>query len=79
MQDIHTEILTARLSTKSDKTKSDQVQEPKASKSTSHEYSPLPDFYTDIQKAKPCWYCTNLTTLEICDVCGNEQKRETTV
>ena len=79
MQDIHTEILTARLSTKSDKTKSDQVQEPKASKSTSHEYSPLPDFYMDIQKAKPCWYCTNLTTLEICDVCGNEQKRETTV
>ena len=21
------------------------------------------------------WYCTNLTTLKICNVCGNEQKR----
>ena len=35
--------------------------------------------HTDIQNAKPCWYCTNLTTLDICDVCGNSQKRETTV
>jgi serine/threonine protein kinase len=34
------------------------------------------------RRAYPCWYCTNLTTLEICDVCGNvqhEQKRETSV
>ena len=29
---------------------------------------------TDISNATPCWYCTNLITSEICDVCGNTQK-----
>ena len=36
-------------------------------------------YASDIQNAIPCWYCTNLTTLKICDVCGNEQHRETIV
>ena len=35
------------------------------------------DVHTDIQKARPCWYCTNLVILDmyICDVCGHEQLR----
>ena len=65
----------------STKTASDKSQKPNIAKST-----PSEDNYictvnpTDIRNAKPCWYCTNLTTLEICDICGNPQfGKETTV
>ena len=27
------------------------------------------------EKLKPCWYCTNLTSLDVCDVCGNKQRK----
>ena len=68
----------AAFSTKSDNDKSQK------SKSTPHEKAYIhvdidPPIHTDIQRATPCWYCTNLTTLEICDVCGNKQHKETTV
>jgi serine/threonine protein kinase len=67
----------AAFNTKPEKTVSDKLQKPKPSKST-----PRDNTYVDIdipihptiQRAKPCWYCTNLTTLTICDVCGNEQR-----
>ena len=86
-QPIRPRDRTAAFSTKPDKTVSDKSQKPKPSKSTPREepYVPIDidtPIHTDIQSATPCWYCTNLTTLEICDVCGNEQnkgKRETTV
>jgi hypothetical protein len=64
----------AAFSTNSDKTVSDKLQKPRPSKSTPREKT-----YIDIQSATPCWYCTNLTTLEICDVCGNEQYKVTAV
>jgi hypothetical protein len=76
---------TTAFSTKSDKTAhavSNKLQKPKPSRSTPREniYVDIDNpIQTDIQRAKPCWYCTNLTTLEICDVCGNVQHRETTV
>ena len=31
----------------------------------------------EIRNAKPCWYCTNLTTNKKCEVCGHEQKEDT--
>ena len=75
------------FSTESNKTVSDKSQKPKPSKSTPHEKAYIhadidTPIHTNDQSATPCWYCTNLTTLEICNVCGNEQPRtveETTV
>ena len=32
-----------------------------------------------IADARPCWYCTYLTTSDICEVCGNLRRKETTV
>ena len=29
----------------------------------------------DLAFAKPCWYCTNLTSLKVCDVCGNYSQK----
>ena len=59
---------------------SDKSQKAKPSKSTPREEAYYdPPIHTDIQYAIPCWHCTNLTTLEICDVCGNEQHRKATI
>ena len=60
------------FSTKSDKRASDMPKKPKSIEAYAN---PSVDIHTDIQNAKHCWYCTNLTTLEICDVCGNRQKK----
>ena len=70
------------FSTKPDKTVSDKSQKAKPSKSTARDKAYVyvdidTPIHTDIQSATPCWYCTNLTTLDKCDVCGNEQHRET--
>ena len=70
------------FSTKPDKTVSDKSQKAKPSKSTPCEkiYVDIDiPIHTDIQSATPCWYCTNLTTLKVCDICGNEQLKETTI
>ena len=31
---------------------------------------------TEIKDATPCWYCTNLTTNIICEICGNRKDEE---
>ena len=68
----------AAFSTKSDSDKSQKSKSIPREKPYIHVDIDTP-LHTDIQSATPCWYCTNLTTLEICDVCGNKQHKETTV
>ena len=77
------------FSIKPDKTVSDKSQKAKpsiAARSTPREKAYIhvdidtPILCTDDQSATPCWYCTNLTTLKICDVCGNNmQHRKATI
>ena len=73
---------SAAFSTKSDKTATDKSKKPKGTRiddTNTHTANLIADVHTDLQKAKPCWYCTNLTSLAICDVCGNPQRLETAV
>ena len=61
------------FSAKSDKIASDKSKKPKSTQNEEAHANPSVDFHTDLQNAIACWYCTNLTSHEICDICGNRQ------